>query len=529
MSKIIALYINEMSKMLRKVSTIVILALIVAACIAIPIFLKFATPLFSDSYWMGTMDLQYQKEHLEDASEAIENDLRALNDSEESEISRSELLRNKQETELSLERIDLLIEAGYETDERADFIYDAINKIRDLRSNVLMIETMPSELRTQSDEEYLAFFHDCIEQIHTLVRTNDFRGYIDMLHDTLEYADPGPGIYNLATERELNSLEMIYRADPSGGTDGTYNYAAALEAAGMIYAWKDELEQGYSVTYSMYSYNGEEAEALSPEKRDQLENSIAVLEYRIKTDSYPSGMNMTIAALAKEFCASVGQFLVAVLVLMAAGGSIAQEIATGSIKSLIIAPVRRWKIFTAKLLSLLTLLTGSLLILSVLSTLSTLVFFGGDSLVNYAYAHDGTVGTIPYVINDVLVSFVASVDILVFLVFALMLSTILRNTALAVGLSVGTYLITGSVSGIFAQLPIARQLWMDFIPFSNFDLKTDVFPFLLYSVPVDYSEMFMMNMDTQRPGLLFSCIYLLVIVFCMLLTSYDSFSRRDIK
>lgn len=515
--------------MIRKVSTIVILALIVAACIAIPMFLKLATPLFSDSSWMGNMDLQYQKKQLEESSEAIENDLLALNDSEESEMRRAELIRNKQEMEISSERINMLIVAGYETDERADFIFDAANKIRDFRSVVLMIESLPADLRTQSDEEFLAFCHSSIENIHTLVQTNDFRGYIDMLYDTLEYVDHTPYAGNLITEHEIDLLEMIYQADPSGGTDGTYNYSAAHEAAHMIYTWKNELEQGYTLKYSLHTYNGEEAEALTPEKRDQLENSIAILEYRIKTDSYPSGLNMTVAALAKEFCASVGQFLVAVLVLMTAGGSIAQEIATGSIKSLIIAPVRRWKIFTAKLLSLLTLLAGSLLLLSILSTLSTMVFFGGDSLVNYAYAHDGVVGTIPYIINDILVSFVGSVDILVFLIFALMLSTILRNTALAVGLSVGTYLITGSVSGIFTQLPIARQLWMDFIPFLNFDLKTDVFPFLTYSVPVDFSEMFMMNMTAERPGLLFSSVYLLVIVFCMLLTSYDSFSRRDIK
>ena len=529
MSKIIALYINEISKMIRKASTIVILSIIIAACIAIPIFLKLATPLFTEFSWSNDTNLQAAKDRMDSSLLTIEKDLSALDQSEESEMIRYELLQNKKDMLIQLERVDLLIAAGYTNDESADFIYDAGNMIYQFRATIRNIESMPASERTQWEEEHLAFCRDAITFIQALPQTHDFRGYIDLLKSNLASIEKMPNGKQLVTyfEKEINSLEMIYQADPSGGTDGTYNYPAAQNAAMLTDTWEDELDKGYTVSYS---FTGEEkADPLTPEKQEFLENSIVVLEHRIITDSYPQGLNMTLASMGKDASVSVGKFLAAVLIIMAAGSSIAQEIATGSIKSLIIAPVRRWKIFTAKLMALLSILIASLLMISILSSLTVMTVFGGDAVVDYVYANNGVVGSVPYILHDILFVFVGSVDILVFMIFALMLSTLIRNTASAVGLSVAIYLITGSVSQIFMQLPFPRQLWMDFIPFLNFDLASDVFPFVLYTLPSDYSELALMNMNASRPGLLFSSVYLIILVFCMLLTSYDSFSRRDIK
>lgn len=530
MSKIIALYINELSKIFRKASTLVILVLIVAACFAPPVFFKLAAPIITGGVITDyeSISLEDTKKQAENSLKDIDEELSTLDQSEGSEMKRTELLQARQDILTSLEFCEFLIASGYTNDQSKNFLYDAANKIYEFRGEIRNIESIPVAERTQWHNERLIFCTVAIVYIKTLPQSLDFRGYIDLLKDNAASVEKMPGSQSLVTgfKKVIRSLELIYRADPTGGTDGTYNYPAAVDTATINEQWKDELDKGYSVKYTM---NGERAEPLTPERRTFLENSIAIMEHRILTDSQPQGTDHLLAYLGKSTAVSAAKFFAAVLVIMAAGSAVSQEIATGSIKSLIIAPVRRWKIFTAKLLALLTLLITSLLLVSILSSLSVMAIFGPASAVDYAYAHNGVIGSTPYVLHDILHVLVGSVDLLVFLVFALMLSTVLRNTASAVGLSVALYLVTGSVAGIFSQLPISRQLWMDFIPFLNFDLVSDIFPFVIYSVPSELSGELMMVMGNARPGLLFSSVYLVILIFVMLLSSYDSFSRRDIK
>ena len=78
------------------------------------------------------------------------------------------------------------------------------------------------------------------------------------------------------------------------------------------------------------------------------------------------------------------------------------------------------------------------------------------------------------------------------------------------------------------SLPIPRQMWMDFMPFMNLDLNNDIFRFSMYTYPSDLSNELAEALFSVRPGLLFTSIYLVVLITIMVLGTYDSFSKRDI-
>ena len=70
--------------------------------------------------------------------------------------------------------------------------------------------------------------------------------------------------------------------------------------------------------------------------------------------------------------------------------SISSEISSGSIKSLIISPTRRWKIFAAKFLALLSALVIAATIGFIASLVSGYVYFRADTFSPYVYASAGT-------------------------------------------------------------------------------------------------------------------------------------------
>jgi ABC-type transport system involved in multi-copper enzyme maturation permease subunit len=491
-------------------------------------------------------DLQTRKSETEISIELIDEQLSALKKLEESEETREKLLEEKHSYEDIIEKLDFLLSAGYEDLSSDDLILLASDDILSYRRDIRGFEMIPAEERTQLETEYISFMRESIELIKKLPQTLDFAAYIDVRKKDIEYQkkfqaeyirnngsdNPEDEYYSFDMRIENQELytgmmEEFYRMDPSGGTDGKYNFRETQGILSMIGLWKDDLKNGYTRDYY---YGSGELKPLTNARRKWLEDSIDIMNYQLLNQSYPSGNEATIAATSKYFTFTVGKFMLAILLIMIAGATISQEIATGSIKSLIIAPVRRWKIFIAKWMTLLTIFFLGLMMLSVLSDIVIIAINGSGSMVDYAYIGSDGVRSIPFFIYNILSLIVGNADILFVMVFALMLSSLLRNTALSVALSVGIYATEGLFNTIITQFGMHRYVWMDFVPFANFDLASDLFPFKLYTVPPDsVGELFMATQLVERPGLLFSSIYLLVLVSCFLLIAMDSFTRRDIK
>ena len=235
----------------------------------------------------------------------------------------------------------------------------------------------------------------------------------------------------------------------------------------------------------------------------------------------------SISQTAREGMLGIGLFFLLLLLMIVAGGTVSQEMATGSIKSLIIAPVRRWKIFVAKLIAVLTLAAAGGLITWGLSLLVDGIFFGFSTQPAYVFAVGGTAHSMPFLLFFLARTGVELIPVLVYAFFALLLSTVTRNTAVAVGLSMATYFVGNIAYAFVAQL--TQDEWVRFLPFANLSLTSRIFPTLSgASLTGVLSGASITDAAGVTGSLAFSACYLAVLCFLMLYTAFDSFTRRDI-
>ena len=100
-----------------------------------------------------------------------------------------------------------------------------------------------------------------------------------------------------------------------------------------------------------------------------------------------------------------------------------------------------------------------------------------------------------------------------------MLSTITRNTAVAVSISEALYVGNGIVMAILNQF--IKKDWIRFVPFNNLDIVHKIFK---NSVNIMETESTFATSTT----LTFSLAVLGVCSILMIVTMYDSFNKRDI-
>ena len=108
-----------------------------------------------------------------------------------------------------------------------------------------------------------------------------------------------------------------------------------------------------------------------------------------------------------------------------------------------------------------------------------------------------------------------------FIVLAMMLSTVARNTAVAVGTSIAAY-FGGSTIMQILNLFIKSE-WLKFIPFNNLTLADRIF-----TSDVSYSATSMVSSLTGNISVQFSLGVLAVCAVIMIVTMFDSFRKRDL-
>lgn len=338
---------------------------------------------------------------------------------------------------------------------------------------------------------------------------HDYESYMKYLQITV---DP-----NLEFS-ELTTLPKIIELDPEGklSEDETQNISDAILRCE---EYKKDLAMGIDLVDGTYV-------PLTESRRTQIESRVKILEYQIDHNCLVTE-KVTNATTVRQVAQKASRFLLVILLIIIAGSSISQEMATGSIKSLIIAPVKRWKIFTSKLFALITwVLAGSILI-TLITTISTALCMGSSSLPPYYYCSGGEVVTMPNLLFSFLFFLADNISLFVYLLGAFTISCFTRNTGVAVGISTGlvfcnsSFAIVGEISG--------HQRWIDFLPFSNMDLAGKIFPYFDLSGYLDAGDAGLFGIGSSNTlSLRFSLIYLAVLVFILLLTAYDGFVKRDI-
>lgn len=201
---------------------------------------------------------------------------------------------------------------------------------------------------------------------------------------------------------------------------------------------------------------------------------------------------------------------IGLLVIIIGGGIVSSEFSGGTVKFLLINPVKRWKILFSKYFTTITFGYILIIITYLISAVMSLTVFGADNLsASFISVSDGVAKEIPgflYVFKNYMLG---SVEIVVMASLAFAISSVARSSALAIGVSVMAFFGGNTVMLILSQLNIS---WARYLIWANVDL----------SGIIEGSGMFMGQTLTSA----LAVIAVHMVIFLMI--AWDGFTRREV-
>ena len=353
--------------------------------------------------------------------------------------------------------------------------------------------------------------NDMDEKLLEIVINNDFEGYINYEKEIEKQKLNQKEITQQEYDDNIQLLDL--RSKYQIGNVGNEE---TIRDSKEGYLDKIKNEQKSIRTGIDYSSN----KVLTAEQKKKYEDDIKINIYKIENNvvnqdySATTNYRMMFESLAPSFVIT----LVAIFAMIVAGGAISSEVSTGTIKFWALTPNKRWKILTAKILSIVFYLVVITLIMSILSIVCANVFFDTEGY-EYIFVKNGNVEKIGNTLFTIGYYFAKLVPVIIFAIFALMLSVITRNTSVSLGLSIATYM-GNSVAMLIINAYIKKD-WVKLIPFNNLNIVDKIFP--------DFQSMMSTGLEnTTTTSLGFSLAVLSVCAILMFVTMYDSFNKRDI-
>lgn len=203
--------------------------------------------------------------------------------------------------------------------------------------------------------------------------------------------------------------------------------------------------------------------------------------------------------------------VIGVLIIIIAGSTISNEFSHGTIKFLLINPVKRWKILVSKYAMCVSMGFLMIICLYVLSLLFSMLFFGTEYLgCTYLEVVNGVVESengFVYVFKNYMFR---SVQVLVMATLAFAISSLAKNSAMSIGISLFAMLSGNSIVSIFKKE--LNQDWVRYLVFANTD----------FSAVINGTSGFANHSLTFAIGVV--AIHMLV----FFLIAWDGFTKREI-
>lgn len=508
-----------MIKISKKVSVIVILAIMVAIIFGFGGLMKYADSMNQKNNNNNTYNEQFQKDEmnrqLESAKTRITEVQAKKGSASGAELQKLEVEEKSNQNQVAM--IQYAIDKDIMLYSNSSFRAQATQRLFSNKDMVNQLIIIPEANLTEEQSDQLEKAQSDIATLEKVIETKDFKEYIALLNNDInsnkEMKDEEKKIY-------LENNELMLKYNITGEQNGkVFSDGNANRYAGEISNGK--LSLLYDVDYT----GSQSHKPLTAEQREKIKNDIAVIEYKFETgiisNTSTNNMGMDVKPIVMPIMLMIGITIVGVLGMILAGGSVSSEMSTGSIKSLIISPTKRWKIFVAKGLSLITIGVITALIGYIFSVLANGIFFGFGSGNPYIYATNGVAHELNFYVYQFARLFTDFIPVLVYMTFAYMLSIITRNTAAAVAVSIAVYFVGSSAVAILMQF--LKGEWRKFIPFNNIEFTAKLFP----------NDTLMQSMNgmpsSVNNSLTFSFIYVTILLVCMAYIGLDSFNRRDIK
>lgn len=280
--------------------------------------------------------------------------------------------------------------------------------------------------------------------------------------------------------------------------------------------WREELK-------AENEKHEEEMEEMEQQSNDELFHfSISPQEYEqnlyyLENDIRPEKYGMW------HFVHETTMFLslISLFTIIIAAGIISNEYHWGTIKLLLIRPISRSKILLSKYLSIIIFSINTILFLFLSSLVTGMILFGYETRLNpYEFISTSAsalkginVGDAVFVplIGQVFAEYGFQMIILIMMAtFALLVSTIFQNNALAIGLSIFLMLVGNSIV-VF----LSNYSWAKYILFANTNLKQYVYNDSIFEI--------------EGMSLHFSIMILVIYYLIFIVISWLVFTKRDIS
>ena len=344
----------------------------------------------------------------------------------------------------------------------------------------------------------------CIKDIDAAIKNKDWKAYYRASLSSLEILSSINGEYGQTDVNAIQVWNWQYKIDndiaPASWKNILVDEITQNKQSLLNYANVTEFDDGY----------GEKAEIL---------NKLAIAEYRLEKniehytyDGIESMGNIQSIGFWTIFATSSGTIsIISVLIIVVAGSLLSSEFSAGTVKFLLINPVKRWKIFAAKYASVLSITLIAVFALYIFNLLFAGIFFGFGNLgAPFLSAENGKIivgSSLLYIAGKYLLG---SVGMLCMATFAFAISSLVRNSALSIGLGV-FLLFSGNLAvTILTALGFYQS---KYILFANTDLNA------------------VMNGTTGfiNHTLAFALINIAVYMTVFILTAWDGFVRNDVK
>ncbi|MCL6631386.1 MAG: ABC transporter permease [Alicyclobacillus herbarius] len=267
--------------------------------------------------------------------------------------------------------------------------------------------------------------------------------------------------------------------------------------------WRQELQQQNQEIQQSLDHSGDK---LPSSAKTQLTTQLKENQYRLD-HNIPPAQNS-----AWNFTNNAASLLVLVTLFAAvvAADIIASEFSSGTIKLLLIRPMRRGKILISKYVASLLFALALIVELALAAWIVGGITFGFDGLSTpYLYAnHAGDIEQMPMYAHVLAMYGLKCINLLMIVTISFMISVLLRSSALAIAISL-LLLFVGSTLVQF----LSSHTWVKFILFANTDLTQ-----YMDGTPV-----------VKGMTLGFSIVVLAVYFILFHLVSWIVFTRRDVQ
>ncbi|MFC0610764.1 ABC transporter permease [Scopulibacillus daqui] len=206
-----------------------------------------------------------------------------------------------------------------------------------------------------------------------------------------------------------------------------------------------------------------EIKKVPKESQSYLKKEIAINQYRIDHHLPPvNGLHIwKFVDLMTNLV-----MVIAIFTIILAGGSIASEFNSGTIKLLLIRPVSRTAVLFSKYIAALLYAVLMLVVLFIVSWLVGGILFGFNGLTQpYLQYHNGHVTETNMVLYIFKEYGLNGVQLLMYVTLAAMISSVFRNSALAIGLSIFLLMV-----GPTAVQFLSKYDWVKYVLFANTNL-----------------------------------------------------------